>query len=412
MVTRNPSPSEFIARVADRSPLAAALSRAAADEQQKRGYFHTFREICQQPELWRDTAARCAAANGTLRKAMQGAQSLALTGSGSSEFVGESVRAGLGYDLGIDVATVGSGTVLLYGGAALPASRPAVMVSIARSGDSPESAGALDLILATQPDVRHLVITCNAEGSLAADYNHDARVSKVVLDGRTNDESLVMTSSFTNLALASRSLAYLDRPESFQSIGSQLAACGEALLEGWFEALARTAHGRFSRAVYLGSGERFGAARESALKMLEMTAGRVAAFAETYLGLRHGPMSFLRDDSLIVCFLSSDPLLRAYECDLIDELNRKKLGWRKVLVGENIPAAICQSGDVVVSLSGMDELGDANTAILHVVVGQILGLFRCLQEGLKPDSPSEAGVINRVVGSFTLHRQPAESSSR
>ena len=38
--------------------------------------------------------------------------------------------------------------------------------------------------------------------------------------------------------------------------------------------------------------------------MLEMTAGRVIAISETCLGLRHGPMSMVHGDALVVCFLS------------------------------------------------------------------------------------------------------------
>ena len=60
--------------------------------------------------------------------------------------------------------------------------------------------------------------------------------------------------------------------------------------------------------------------------MLEMTDGRVKTFPETYLGLRHGPMCAIDDDALVVCFLASDPVARAYEVDLVRELDRKKLG--------------------------------------------------------------------------------------
>jgi D-galactosamine 6-phosphate deaminase/isomerase len=41
--------------------------------------------------------------------------------------------------------------------------------------------------------------------------------------------------------------------------------------------------------------------------------------------------------------------------------------------------------------------------LIDVIVAQLLGFFRCLREGLRPDSPSESGIINRVVQSFTLH---------
>jgi len=174
------------------------------------------------------------------------------------------------------------------------------------------------------------------------------------------------------------------------------------LLEADFGTLARVGSMNFNRALYLGSGSRFGAAREAALKMLEMTAGQVGAMAETYLGLRHGPMSYVHPDTLVVCFLSSDPTARAYECDLIRELDQKNLGMLKLIVGE-VPPDLVRDRDVVIECRGLAEVGDDSAPVVDVVVGQVLGFFRCLGVGLRPDSPSETGVINRVVQSFTLH---------
>jgi tagatose-6-phosphate ketose/aldose isomerase len=157
---------------------------------------------------------------------------------------------------------------------------------------------------------------------------------------------------------------------------------------------------RFERAVYLTGGPDRGPARECSLKMLEMTAGRVATLPETYLGLRHGPMSFIDDRTLIVCFLSSHPHLREYESDLIRELNRKKLGAMKLIAGERIDAGLLASGDVAVEVAADDD-----APVIQVVIGQLLALFRCLEEGLNPDSPSENGVISRVVEEFPIYRR-------
>ena len=96
--------------------------------------------------------------------------------------------------------------------------------------------------------------------------------------------------------------------------------------EEYLGTIAKVAKEPFKRALFLGSGSRLAAARESALKMLEMTAGRVATMSETYLGVRHGPMSYIHEDTLVVCFLSSDPTLRLYEADMLREFDQKELG--------------------------------------------------------------------------------------
>jgi tagatose-6-phosphate ketose/aldose isomerase len=157
--------------------------------------------------------------------------------------------------------------------------------------------------------------------------------------------------------------------------------------------------------VYLGSGGRYGSAREAALKMLEMTSGRVMSFAETYLGLRHGPMAAVDEESLIVCFLSSDEVVRAYEADLVRELNRKGLGAGKVLVGADVPGDLVSAGDLVIDVPGLETVDDDDATLLDVLVGQTLAFFRCMATGLRPDSPSDDGVISRVVESFEIHRR-------
>ena len=395
--------SEWLRELSDRQPKIGRLLGAPEEEQLRRGYFHTLREILQQPASWVRTAHQITPLALDLRASMEGVRSVVLTGSGSSEYVGHCVCPGLQDRLGVNTQAIGGGVLLTHSGRVLPHGRPAVLVSIARSGDSPESVGALSLLMQKEPELRHVVLTCNANGKLATSFQDDDRVRVIALDDGTNDRSLVMTSSFTNLALAAQFLGFLDEPGFYQSRCGKLSEIATALFEAHAGTLAQVGSMNFKRAVFLGSGARFGAAREAALKMLEMTAGQVAAMAETYLGLRHGPMSFVHSDTLVVCFLSSDPTVRAYECDLMRELDQKNLGMLKVVVGDGVPADVVREQDIVIDCRGLASVGDDAAPVIDVAVGQFLGFFRCLQEGLRPDSPSESGVINRVVQSFTLH---------
>ena len=390
--------------VGEASLCAADLLSQSREEQERNGYFHTLREILQQPSTWLDTAERMLGKAAELSPLVEGIRSLALTGSGSSEYAGVCVRLVLQNALGVATQTVGGGALLTHGVRAIPPERPGLMISLARSGDSPESVGAVSLMLDTAPRMRHLVITCNQQGRLATTYRDDPRVQVVALDERTNDRSLVMTSSFTNIVLAARALGMLQFPDRYRALCRDLSERAGRLLGTSFPILSRVAATDFNRVLFLGSGSRFGAARESALKMLEMTAGRVIAISETYLGLRHGPMSLIHSDTLVVCFLSSDPQIRAYESDLIRELSRKQLGLGKLIFGERIPKDLAGAADVVVECAGGASLSDEDWPVLDVIVGQVLAFFRCRKEGFQPDSPSSDGVIQRVVQGFALHR--------
>jgi tagatose-6-phosphate ketose/aldose isomerase len=397
---------EWLRALSERQPLVAELLSRSPEEQHKLGYFHTLREICQQPSTWTKTCQLMCSQADKLQRVVAGISKLFLTGSGSSEYAGDCVRTPLQEDLGVATQAIAAGALLTSGGRILLPARPSLMVSIARSGDSPESVGSVALMLKNEPQIRHLVLTCNRTGSLAQTYSGDSRVTIIILDEETNDRGLVMTSSFTNLVLAARFLGLREKPTQYRTICEQLGVIASGLIRDHLGKLAIAAKAPFKRAVFLGDGPRFGAAREAALKMLEMTGGRVTTMSETYLGLRHGPMSYVHEDTLVVCFLSSDPTRRAYEADLLREVDQKELGLLKVIVGERIPADLVREEDIALECKGFGKLGDENLPVIDVIVGQLLAFFRCMEEGLRPDSPSEDGVISRVVQTFTLHLPP------
>src|SRR5467141_5000294 len=146
---------------------AAELFSRPKTEQKRLGYFHTLQEICQQPWTWLRTSDRMIASRDSLRQDVAGIRSLALTGSGSSEYAAECVCLSLQNELGICTESISGGALLMYGGRTLPRGRPGLLVSLARSGDSPESSAAVELLLDTEPEFRHVVVTCNEQGNLA-----------------------------------------------------------------------------------------------------------------------------------------------------------------------------------------------------------------------------------------------------
>jgi tagatose-6-phosphate ketose/aldose isomerase len=381
------------------------LLAASPEQREAAGYGHTVREICQQPATWRETANVVAWSGSMFAESLGGASAILLTGSGSSQYVADCLAPALQAELGVPVAATGSGAILANPDEAMPPAGSALMVSFARSGDSPESYAAIDLVLSVRPRLRHLVITCNRNGRLASEFRLDDRVRVMTLDDHTNDRSLVMTSSATNMIVAARFLGMVESVEAYRNTVATLGRAAEHLLETHTDAIANLARSGFQRAVFLGTGALHGAAREASLKLLEMTEGRIPTLAETYLGLRHGPMSFIHDDTLVVCFLSSSKPARNYEIDLICELNAKRLGAGRLIVGEAIPSGLCGPDDYAAECPGFAETGDGFATVVHIVAGQLLALFRCLVEGLRPDAPSTEGVITRVVPGFQIHKE-------
>src|SRR5213594_4252859 len=220
---------------------AAELFGRPETEQKRLGYFHTLKEICQQPWTWLRTCDRMIASRDSLKKDVAGIRSLALTGSGSSEYAAECVRLPLQNELGIHTESISGGALLMYGAKALPAGRPGLLVSVARSGDSPESSGVVELLLGTEPQIRHVVVTCNERGRLAKAWLQNRNVRVITLPSETHDKSLVMTSSFTNLLLAVRFMGMLKQQDKYRGLCERLSAITRELIRSKFDLLAKIA---------------------------------------------------------------------------------------------------------------------------------------------------------------------------
>lgn len=395
--------------VATRVPF-AELREAPAELQQSEGYVHTLREIWQQPQLWVETARRILSTSGEWREVVNRAQAIVLTGSGSSFFVGKCIAEALQEGSTIPVTALESGEVLMMGADALPAARPLLVVSFSRSGDSPESSGLVQHLLDEDPAIQHLLICCNPNGGLVGKWGvdgtqKDQRVRVLTLDERCCDRSLVMTSSFTSMAIAGLGLACHNAAMEDKYLQAVDALAGNVsdLLAHLVEPIEEFSSQNVDRMVAVGSGALYGAALEVSLKMLELTDGRVMTRSDTCLGLRHGPMCALNMRSLLFLPLSSHPLRRAYQIDLLREVGRKGLGGQKVIVGADLPWDDIDPEDLALELPCLKSAGDEWIAIASVVAGQLLAFLRCRAEGLCPDRPVVSDSITRVVNSFTLH---------
>jgi tagatose-6-phosphate ketose/aldose isomerase len=266
------------------------------------------------------------------------------------------------------------------------------VISLARSGDSPESTAVVERVRALRPDILQLAIVCNEDGALS----HSSLDGVITLDPRTNDQGLVMTGSFSNLVLAGLVLAQAD---AVAATVDELSTRATTLLPDIDRVCRRVADRTQDRIVILSSSPLLGWAREAGLKTLEMTAGRFPVITETHLGLRHGPMSFVKPDTLVLCLLSSDQVRRRYEEDLIDELRAKKIGY---LVGIVDPGASGGLFDEVIPAVAPQTI-DALRTPYEILGPQLIGYHLSLRIGLNPDNPSPNGVINRVVQGVRIH---------
>ncbi|MVA77575.1 SIS domain-containing protein [Auraticoccus sp. F435] len=353
--------------------------------------------------MWRQVAADVAGRRQELDEFLRpwlerpGAR-IVLTGAGTSAYAGEVVAAHLSARTGRRVEAVATTDLVADPRHELLPDVPTLLVSFARSGQSPESLAATQLADQVLTEVGHLVLTCNPDGQLAADHGGRPGSLVLLMPEGSNDQSFAMTSSFTSMTLATLLAFGVAQPDHVEP----LAAAAEDLLarEAEVEALAALAPGRV---VYLGSGALHGLARESALKLLELTAGRVVAWSESSLGFRHGPKAVLTPATLAVVYLSNDPYTRRYDLDIVTELVGNLGPERVVAVDAADGAAPAPGSGRVVGLRGTATLPDPVWGLAGVLVAQLVGQASSLALGLVPDNPFPTGEVNRVVQGVTIH---------
>jgi len=370
---------------------------------QRLGGADTAAEIAQQPALW-DRLAEDLLQAGDRVQAFLGDrlkdpnQRVLFTGAGSSGFIADMVADRINAQWPAEVRAVHTTSLLTHPSLYLQRDRPTLLVSFARSGSSPESVAAVELLRAQVERVRFLDITCNPEGELARRGAGREDTCTLLMPAASCDRAFAMTSSLSCMVLAALSVfdaaPWPQRAERLR----RLAELAREAVAQWDAPAAALAQRPFHRVIYLASGPLEALAREAALKVLELTAGRVLALANTPLGFRHGPKSTLDGDTLVVVMRSAQALARRYEQDLLDELRRDGVAGQVLAIGPHSDLG----ADDDYSLRA-PPLDDAWLAPLWLIFAQCYALQRSAALGLTPDNPFPDGTVNRVVKGVTIH---------
>ena len=369
----------------------------------------TTAEIAQQPELWEDTLgiyqSNREAIEGFLAeaRAMAGTDRLVVVfaGAGTSDYVGDTCAPYLRHagdaDL-YDFRPVATTDIVSAPLDFLRPDDPTLLVSFARSGNSPESLAAVEVARKVCGRIKFLNITCAPEGRLAQQAEGDPDALTLLIP-RANDRGFAMTGSYSCMLLLATLI--FDGASDVQK-AAWVAAASEmgaevVRREGDVAALLE---GDFDRVTYLGSGSLGGLAQEAQLKILELAHGLVATSYDTSMGYRHGPKSFVDDETLVFVFVSNDPYTRQYDLDILHEIDGDGIARRTVAVQQEGSA---EFGGASFTFSGREPLPEAYLALPFVMVGQVVSLLNSVRVGNTPDTPSPSGTVNRVVKGVTIH---------
>ena len=368
----------------------------------------TTREIYQQPDVWKEAFEAYQAKREEIAAFLQDIADrhdyikVILTGAGTSAYVGDTLVPYFKevYDeRKWNFNAIATTDIVANPETYLKKDVATVLVSFARSGNSPESVATVDLAKALVDDLYQVTITCAAEGKLALQAHGDDRNLLLLQPAASNDAGFAMTSSFTSMMLTALLVfdptEFAVKAERFEVVSS----LARKILDN-AEDVKELVDLDFNRVIYLGAGPFFGLAHEAQLKILELTAGQVATMYESPVGFRHGPKSLINEDTVVLVFGTTTDYTRKYDLDLVREVAGDQIARRVVLLSDQA-FGLENVKEVALGCGGV--LNDIYRVFPYIVYAQLFALLTSLKVENKPDTPSPTGTVNRVVQGVIIH---------
>lgn len=365
---------------------------------EEKDFKYTYTEILNQADTWLEVynlyEKRKNDIENFLKKVGKDCKVI-FTGAGTSEYVGNIALDYLKTHGEFEFESVATTDLVSAPYLHFEKNQKTLLVSFARSGNSPESLAAVKLGKQIVDDFYNLPITCAKEGKLAQALKDDEN-SYVFLEPEiTNDKGFAMTNSFSSMLLATL-LIFDTKTQNKKEIVEKISKLGKEIYNN-LEEIENLVNFDFNRVVYLGSGPLGKLTKEARLKILELTAGEVATIWESSMGFRHGPKSFVDENTLVISFVSSNPYTRLYDLDILDEIANDKIA-KKIIGISN--SKLDRDYELIFEEGGLD---DVYLCLAYIIIGQIIALVTSLRVGNTPDNPSRTHTVNRVVKGVTIH---------
>jgi tagatose-6-phosphate ketose/aldose isomerase len=388
------------------------LLKSSEYERMNVGASHTAKEIAQQPRLWNETKDILLFSRDRIHTFLNSIENkhdqlrIILTGAGTSAFVGDTVLPYLKQIVNnkkIVVESIATTNIVSNPYSYLSKDIPTIMISFARSGNSPESLAAIQLGEQVIDDFYGIVFTCNQDGLLAQKKKNDHNHLVIYMPEEANDQGFAMTSSFTTMLFSALLLFNIDQIHTWEKKVDELMHAGQSIISSSEQSIKQLANSSFQKVVYLGSGVFEGLAREASLKLLELTGGTIPSTFDTSLGFRHGPKSILDKDTVVFVFLSCNHYTRQYDLDILEEIYKETNRGKVVAISSLKDQVAKEYSDLFyhVDLPKISE--DIFLTFPFILYAQTFAMYKSINLGFSPDNPSPLGVVNRVVKGVTIH---------
>ncbi len=334
---------------------------------------HTLREILSQPAAW---SAALRAFEQRRAQALDfwaaaDFDQVIVTGCGSTYYL-SLAAAQLLRQSGVDASAVPASELLLRPAeVCLPGLRY-LLLTISRSGTTTETLRAQENFLRAGGVV--MCITCDSSSPLAQSAD-----LAIAIDA-AQERSVAQTRSFSSMLVVAQCLAGALDGQPAHACAGLPAACG-ALLSSCAGRMQALGHAQgLNSFFFLGAGALYGIACEAMLKMKEMSLAHSEAFHP--LEFRHGPMSLVSAESLVIGLVS--PNAAEHELRVLREM--RGMGATVLVVSQS-------QSEFEQHIALPADLPAGYAPALQLPPLQLLAYWRALKNGCDPDQPQHLSAV-------------------
>ena len=341
---------------------------------------NTYKEIFSQPQVWGDTLQAFQSQKGMFDHIWQEkpVDLVIFTGCGSTYYLSLTAAALVQHLTGIAAQARPASELVLFPELTFPKGKRVILVTISRSGETSETILALQTFR-QRVNGNVIAITCNSQSTLAkeADFAFSSDAAQ--------ENSIAQTRSFTSMTILVEALAaHLANLDTNDTLNPLPSTCQRLLDE--YHAMAKTLGeaDHIQRFFFLGAGYLYGIAAEAMLKMKEMSLAYSEAFHP--LEFRHGPMSMVSNQSLVVGLLSKNAY--AQEIAVLNQMYG--LGGNILVLVEDDQPKFTKSYHVVRFKSGTPPWAQP---VLYLPILQLIAYYRSLYNNQNPDQPQNLSAV-------------------
>jgi len=335
---------------------------------------HTLREIMSQPNVWVEALAAFKPRDPLLQSWLEtrAFDQVIVTGCGSTYYLALTA-ARLLRQAGCHALACPASELLLHRKSVCLPGHHYLLLSVSRSGATSETVRAQHHFkyYSRKPV---LTVTCDSASPLAIDAN-----LAIAIDA-AQEQSVAQTRSFSSMLVVVQQLAALIAGYDLAASRPLPDMCRH--LQERYGDLARSLgeNRAISKFFFLGSDALYGIACEAMLKMKEMS----LAYSEAYhtLEFRHGPMSMVGKDSLVIGLISSEGAKQ--EIRVLDEM--ADMGAKVLAIGQ----AHIENHEYVRLPADMPAWC---MPVLYLPVLQMLAFYRAILNGCDPDKPQNLSAV-------------------